>query len=334
MTESAPLLTVAIPTYNRAALLRECLDHLTSQLQDGVEIVVCDNASPDETPRVAVEYARRFPAVRALRNEMNLGTDANILRCLTESRGSFVFLFSDDDVLLPGGLAEVLKVVRRWGSAGVAYLNAVNFSGDFAPEKLGLPLFCGLTEDVVFRDKNEFLEFVNVQATFLSALVLNRSLFRNIPEPRRFVGTNLFQAHIALLCAGAGAPNVVVAKPCVAARQGNSGGYNLYRVFAGNWSEVLFRTGAAAGFSRKALRAVYAKTIRSFLRPMTVEMRAGKTAFDSSGVKDLFLWTWSYPSAWLFLYPFFVMPRWMLRIVKRVFELLHSARQNAAQRPS
>jgi abequosyltransferase len=47
-----PLLTIAIPTYNRAGYLKELLSILADQLKDEprVELIISDNASPDETP--------------------------------------------------------------------------------------------------------------------------------------------------------------------------------------------------------------------------------------------------------------------------------------------
>ena len=46
------ILTVAIPTYNRCHLLCQSLESALGQLEDGVEILVSDNASTDETPKV------------------------------------------------------------------------------------------------------------------------------------------------------------------------------------------------------------------------------------------------------------------------------------------
>lgn len=316
-------LTIAVPTYNREGPLRQCLDHILEQVDDGVEVVICDNASSDGTPTIIAEYARRFPMVRPLSNDSNLGLDGNVLRCLRESRGRFIKLLSDDDVLLPGGVAKVLEAIEKWKDAGFIYLNSRNFSADYDPQRLSAP-FYRLKDDLVFTDKDEFLKFINVQATFISAMVLNREKFLRIDNPERFVGTYILQTHVAVLCAASGSPNVVIARPCVAYRSGNSGGYNVYQVFGGNWKRLLFETGLGAGFSRRTLRAVYSKTIKSFLRPMAVEMKINNTAFDSSGIGALFKLTWTYPAAWLYLYPFVLMPPRMARFMKTLIATVKS----------
>ena len=304
-----PRLSVAIPTYNRAALLQVCLDSLVKQASPGVELVVCDNASTDDTVRILGEYRARYPEIRVFVNEKNLGPDSNILRCLKESRGGFIFLLSDDDFLLPGGLLNVLRAIHDSPRAGMIHLNTKNFAGNAPPS--GAP-FYDLKQNAVFENKDEFLKYINVQATFLSAMVLNGGHFRAIKNPEKYVGTYLLQAHVAVSCAGAGDRNTVVAQPCVAYREGNSGGYSVFRVFADEWKRVLFVTGASAGFSKSALRSVYAKTIRSFLRPMAMRMKLDNSSLEAGYLFNL---TWVYPSAWIFLYPVFIMPAWMVRLV-------------------
>jgi len=59
--QSAPLLSVCIPTYNRAKLLSRHLEHLRGFRLD-LEIVVCDNHSADDTPALAASFAAGFPA--------------------------------------------------------------------------------------------------------------------------------------------------------------------------------------------------------------------------------------------------------------------------------
>ncbi|MGA8274472.1 MAG: glycosyltransferase family 2 protein, partial [Candidatus Sulfotelmatobacter sp.] len=105
-----PLLTIAIPTYNRASCLRELLSVLASELKDEhrVELIISDNASPDETPSVVQGFVRCGLRVRYLRNVENIGSDANFLQCFEQAQGKYVWLFSDDDLIVPGALSMIL----------------------------------------------------------------------------------------------------------------------------------------------------------------------------------------------------------------------------------
>jgi glycosyltransferase involved in cell wall biosynthesis len=55
-----PLVSLCIPTFNGAATLGETLDSIVAQAFDGLEVVICDDASRDGTVALAEDYARRF----------------------------------------------------------------------------------------------------------------------------------------------------------------------------------------------------------------------------------------------------------------------------------
>jgi len=92
------LLTIAIPTYNRAydlaRLHSEFLKPAIDAFPDLLDIVVCDNSDEDEANRNA---AMLDPRVRHLVNTHNLGFAGNLLRCLAETKGEFVWIISDND---------------------------------------------------------------------------------------------------------------------------------------------------------------------------------------------------------------------------------------------
>ena len=113
-----PLLTVAIPTWNRAALLERQLCWLSRALRGGagdVEVLISDNASTDETPAV---IDRLRPALRGCelvvrRHPENLGAIRNIASCLRDARGLFVWVVSDDDTIADDALEFVVGTLRR-----------------------------------------------------------------------------------------------------------------------------------------------------------------------------------------------------------------------------
>lgn len=78
-----PRLSLCIMTHNRADLLPVALDSAlreASAAEPGlVEVLVSDNASSDATPAVLAGFRERFPALRTLRLEKNLGFDGNYL---------------------------------------------------------------------------------------------------------------------------------------------------------------------------------------------------------------------------------------------------------------
>src|SRR5579859_6264340 len=107
-----PLLTVAIPTWNRAPYLEQNLSQLLSETAmlrpDLVEILVSDNASTDETAATVEKIRQSGLVVRYVRNERNMGWAFNFAQCFDLAVGKYVVLLGDDDVFVNGALATVL----------------------------------------------------------------------------------------------------------------------------------------------------------------------------------------------------------------------------------
>jgi hypothetical protein len=112
------VLTVGIPTWNRAGVLRDAIRSVVDQAdRDGlsgeVEVVVCDNASDDETPRAVAEIAAaaRTP-VRYHRAAENAGGVVNALWTMELAGGEFFMLLGDDDVLVAGAVRGIVEALR------------------------------------------------------------------------------------------------------------------------------------------------------------------------------------------------------------------------------
>ena len=94
---AAPRVTFAVPCYGLAHFLPECLASIFEQTFADFEVIVLDDASPDDTP--AVVAAIRDPRVRYTRNETNLGPAKNFNKGLAMARGEYVWIISADDRL-------------------------------------------------------------------------------------------------------------------------------------------------------------------------------------------------------------------------------------------
>ena len=110
-------LSVLIPTYNRARSLERCIRSVLGSTISSMEVIVSDNASPDETPAIISSF--RDARLRAWRNETNIGVEKNILKILEAARGKWIFYLTDDDYLLPGALEKLTIVLRANDDAGV-----------------------------------------------------------------------------------------------------------------------------------------------------------------------------------------------------------------------
>ena len=106
-TSSAEMVSILIPTYEREDLFVQSLVTAMCQSYDNLDIVVCDNASKDQTIDVALNVAGHDPRVRILRNKTNIGPVANFRLLHEVAIGSFVkYIMSDD--LIAGNSVETL----------------------------------------------------------------------------------------------------------------------------------------------------------------------------------------------------------------------------------
>ena len=114
-----PLLSICIPTFERAPKLARVLEHLEEvraelarELGSVPEVVVVDNASEDDTPAVLEAARGRLPGLRVLRQRENVGAEANLVAALREARGRYAVYLADDDRLIPGPLAAAVRTLE------------------------------------------------------------------------------------------------------------------------------------------------------------------------------------------------------------------------------
>ncbi len=104
-------ISVVIATYNRAALLRECLEQLRTQaFLPGDEVVVADNASTDETPQVIERAAREFPVPLRYVHETAPGKSPALIAGIGASHGEVIALTDDDVLVAPDWIATVRRL--------------------------------------------------------------------------------------------------------------------------------------------------------------------------------------------------------------------------------
>jgi hypothetical protein len=167
-------LSICIPTYNRARFLRECLASVLDSargFEDQVEVLVSDNASPDDTAETVAALQREYPALRYHRNETNTG-DRNFAIAAGLASGSHVWLFGDDDKMTPQAVPAVLRQVEAGYDLIIANYSVWSQDLSAARRLRHLP---GRT-DRVFDDPDELLACFGVHLAYISAVVIKKPL--------------------------------------------------------------------------------------------------------------------------------------------------------------
>ncbi len=102
-------LSICITSRNRAGVIATTLENILAQCSPGVEVVVVDGALTDNSIEIIADVATRFPQLRLFAMTKNSGLDADYDKAVQAARGTYCWLFTDDDLFAPGAVARVLK---------------------------------------------------------------------------------------------------------------------------------------------------------------------------------------------------------------------------------
>jgi len=299
-----PLLTIAIPTYNRAWCLRELLPVLAKDLEDEprVELIICDNASPDETPSVVQELIACGLRVRYIRNAQNIGADANILQCFELARGKYVWIFSDDDLIVPGGIAKILSYCE------IAEFDLIWVS-NYPFGSFHKPVAANPRRDAIeIADAVAYVKRIHVFFTFISGNIINKDTVGKAgAKPfSSLVGTSLVQLGWTYTALNRFTRGLYIQEKLIAMRVNNTGGYRLFQVF-GSTLATITKTWLNSG---NLGRIIMNGTVQRFWPPILLQYKKNAKAFADEAKPQAVLTPLFEDNVryWAFAYPVIVLP--------------------------
>lgn len=312
---NAPIVSIAIPTYNRAKRLEETLNRLSVHPEifwDAIELVISDNASEDETGQVVSDFiARTGKSVRFRRNASNLGIDGNIHAVSHLATGKYMLLMSDDDLLRPGALTTLLNIVDSNPELLFCFVNGGSFHGTYQ-DNATLPSLVNIQKPLITKDPNELLRTIWVWSTFISSFFVNRDAWVKVPNQESFIGSDIYLTHVLfrMLASNRGRTSVVTAEQLVSARAEYTGNFRVFHAFGHSFLKLLSDEAPGFGLDARAMRAIKLNTIRRALPPMVLMMRRGaKPRFlNRQELGSLLRYTWWEPLSWIFLLPVALLP--------------------------
>ena len=108
-----PLLTIAIPTYNRETFLREKLAIFINDTHEDIEFVVIDNNSNYDKSFLTSNDIASKKNIKYISNNLNIGGPANVLRCFENATGDWIWILGDDDALAPNAIEIVYQECQK-----------------------------------------------------------------------------------------------------------------------------------------------------------------------------------------------------------------------------
>jgi abequosyltransferase len=184
MLTNNKVLSLVIPTYNRGGYLDAQIAWAVSSINDRwhiVELVICDNASFDDTVNVCEKWRKLLgDKLRVFRNDENVGLVKNCFLGLERAQGEFVWLVGDDDPMTPNGVERVTDIISRNNSLGLIHLNHRCVSS--IDGSVIIPRYYDIKEDLVAPNNGAYHLSQILQSNhtggfmFITANVVNRKL--------------------------------------------------------------------------------------------------------------------------------------------------------------
>lgn len=230
MMDKRPILSICIPTWNRAKILSASLDSFREQLtsvdSSEVELFVSDNCSDDETPQVIQSFVDQGLPITYNRNSENVGAARNFIKCMQWASGKYIWLLGDDDLLMPGTIEYVLNQIR-YGDYGIIHL-CVTPNKDAKPE---------VQE---YNDREEFLKAMSYWITFMSGCIFLKEAVSLVENCERYIPTHLLQVPFYITSSSLREKNLFIRKPVMqnGLDSGSNGGYNFYQVFVEGYLNI------------------------------------------------------------------------------------------------
>jgi glycosyltransferase involved in cell wall biosynthesis len=142
--ERAPLISVIMPTYNRADLVGQAIDSVRQQDFEDWELIVVDDGSTDETPEILSAYGRSGK-VHCVRQE-NAGQSVARNRGLQRAKGKWVAFLDSDNRWLPHKLSTQVNALKTMSDVDVLYgdIELIDEEGRFVSSQPERPRYSGI----------------------------------------------------------------------------------------------------------------------------------------------------------------------------------------------
>lgn len=246
-------LSICIATYNRGAFIAETLDSILSQMQLGVELIVVEGASPDNTKDVLVRYIAQYPELRYFREQENSGVDGDYDKAVAYARGKYCWLMTDDDLLVSGAINRILRAIES--EIDMVVVNSEVRNADFSTTLVDRCLKFDHNREYGDTEVEKFFIENATYLTFIGGVVIKRDLWM-ARDRKSYYGTAFI--HVGVIFQHPAISKVkVIAEPQIVIRYGNSMWTSRsFEIFMIKWPTLIW---SFADFSAQSKQRISAK---------------------------------------------------------------------------
>lgn len=225
-----PILSICIPTYNRATYLEKTINSIVTDEKfmntNDIELVISNNCSTDDTEEVCQKYVEKFPdKIKYIRQEKPIFADIHIYKVPEYATGKFIKLNNDTCSYLENSIEKILEILSSFSEEKVFFL--ADFEGR---EK----------NTTVCKNYDEFLNAASYRLTWIGGIIFDREYFLNFDNPFKYAHFNLSQVDIFGRTLQNGISIVYNNEKLFNIfNPAKKGGYNIAEVFGRNYLTIL-----------------------------------------------------------------------------------------------
>lgn len=109
LNSTKPLVSVIIPVYNANGFLSAAIDSILNQTYKNLDIIIVDDGSTDETPKILKSFAKKDKRVKILTNKRNLNIATSLNRGIKLAKGNYIARMDADDISLPNRIEKQME---------------------------------------------------------------------------------------------------------------------------------------------------------------------------------------------------------------------------------
>lgn len=193
LEETFPLVSLVVVTFGQLPLTRRCLDSvLAGETWPRLEVLVVDNASPDDTPEYLRSLAASDPRVRILLQERNLGFPAANNVGIRRARGEVFVLLNNDTVVPPGMTGRLVRPLLRDRRLGIVCATT-NFCGNEARVEPGYEDLAGLPRFAAGRARRHAGRLLDLEVAAMYCVALRREVVEEVGLLDETFGVGMFE---------------------------------------------------------------------------------------------------------------------------------------------
>jgi len=188
------ILSICIPTYNRARFIGDTLDSLVPCLKDDIEVIIFDGASTDNTSEVVSRFTKKSKNIIYIKAGKNGGVDKDYANCIDIARGKYCWLMSSDDIVPPNSIEKILDSLKC--NSDIYLFNRAECNKKMIPFNYQYWLKSNL-ENKLFNIRSRddlLLYFKSVKMfggifSYAPSIIVNRDRWLSVQGASKFYGT-------------------------------------------------------------------------------------------------------------------------------------------------